>query len=108
MVATAGGLPDPLTAGAQAPLPYAFRPDWARLDRASGAADFPSVTIPYIRRVPVGELRLCPGRSGPRVEWPSVPAGCQPLLWEVEPPQPAQKAASRAPLILQDMKEDAS
>ena len=108
MVDTAGGLPDKLTAGAQAPLPYAFRPDWPRLDRASGPADFPTVKIPYFRRVPVGELRLCPGRSGPRGQWPTVPAGCQPLLWEVEPQQPTQQAASRAPLILLGMKEDAS
>lgn len=108
MVDTAGGLPDKLTAGGQAPLPYAFRPDWPRLDQAAGPADFPMVTIPYFRRVPVGELRLCPGRSGPRAQWPSVPAGCQPLLWEVEPQQPTKQAASRAPLILLDMKSDAS
>lgn len=110
MVDTAGGLPDRLTAGAgaQEPLPYAFRPDWPGLDGASHSTEFPTVTIPYFRRVPVGEPRLRPGASGPRSTWPIVPSGCQPLLWEVEPQQSTKQTTSRAPLILLGAKTDTS
>lgn len=93
---TAGGIPDALAAtatdvdengaGVSVPLPWSF--DYSRWEGAAPQQNFDvpahaRVTFDYLRRVPVGQVRVTPLRGGLQ-SWPEPPAGVFPLAKEIE------------------------
>lgn len=93
MLDTAGGLPDILTStvqesGKTVNIPWKF--DYSKWEGqpapAQNIAELPLAQFKYLRRVPVGQVRVAPRREG-RDGWPEPLPGVFPLAKEIESAQ---------------------